>query len=75
MAEIIPFPVIKRLHSGHDIPQPVPEFSFSADFSLVNGRDVAFTIEYPDGPIHWKLVAAMLRRTAGLLENPPPTRV
>ncbi len=66
MAEIITFPSTKSERRS-----PVlPTFSFAADVHLVGGRNLAFSIKYPDGKIDWRLVAAMLRRVAATIEKP-----
>jgi len=69
MAQIIKFPGVKVIPKQDGPPPRFRAIAFHADLTLVDGKEVAFAIEYRGGPVHYKLVVAMLRRAADLMEG------
>jgi hypothetical protein len=71
MGVIIQFPVRPGVQNQSSVElSPNILASFQAEIHLVAGKDVTFSIKYPNGRVNRKLVAAMLKKASAALEMP-----
>lgn len=70
MGVIIQFPVRPGVQNQSSELSPDILASFQAEIHLVAGKDVTFSIKYPNGRVNRKLVAAMLKKASAALEMP-----